>query len=162
MYIRDVPALYNIWPILLKFGNCLLSEIPWTKLFAEIIQQYLTPFGDLPQILDFWAPKNFLFLLRCGRASFGKHFKPIFNFLAHLVLCFFYSLMCFFSYGMLAYVDFTFSLLDITIWSKFAQNQIGRKFTSLTSACDLVLHSSCFQILNKDNTFAVYVFMMVF
>lgn len=38
-------------------------------------------------------------------------------------------------YGLLAYLDFTFALLIITVWSKFAQIRIGYKFASLMSAC---------------------------
>lgn len=39
--------------------------------------------------------------------------------------------------GLSCYVDFTFALLDITVWYEFARIKIGWKFISLTSACSV-------------------------
>lgn len=46
---------------------------------------------------------------------------------------------------MLAYEDFTFTLLDITVSSTFSQIKIGYKFASLTSA-GCVQYCSLFEI----------------
>lgn len=47
---------------------------------------------------------------------------------------------------MLAYEDFTFTLLDITVSSKFSQIKIGYKFASLTSA-GCVQYCTLFEIV---------------
>lgn len=117
-----------------------LAEIPWTSLLAkqsDSLHHHLLDWwvGDFSPKDWFLGPQGSIFYkLHLYLYNMVQLVKKKVNPFFYL-FCSMYIKKCVPAYyAILAYVDSTFALLDIAVWSKFDQNEMGWQFYSLTSA----------------------------
>lgn len=119
MYLRS--SVRKCWWGFLKLGTNILSWNGLDSLLAKWIQFHLPPFFGTHLILVFGAPPWTLFpSFQFHINSFYKHLSPICDF--HLVLYIYESKCVLVGHSILLHVDFTFTfaLLKISCWPKFA------------------------------------------